>query len=137
MRAIKLNGWSLLGFLFLLLGFIGALLPIMPTVPFILAAAACFARSSPKMHRWMRQHKKYGHAIRNWEEKRCISRKMKVFSITMIMGGGGTSTFLFVPPGWMSWAVFGVFAASALMVFFIRECPGEGAKTPDEETKCH
>ena len=137
MIAVRLNGWSLLGFLFLLLAFIGALLPIMPTVPFVLAAAACFARSSPKMHRWMRQHKKYGHAIRNWEEKRCISRRMKAVSIFMILGGGGTSTFLFVPAGWPFWTVLGVFAFCALVVFFFRECPAEGEKVREGGAKCN
>ncbi len=133
---MKINVWSLLGFLFLVLAFIGALLPIMPTVPFVLAAAASFARSSPKMHRWMRQHKKYGPAIRNWEEKRCVSRKMKAFSITMIMGGGGTSTLLFIPRGWMTWTALGVFAASALIVFFFRECPAEDVKARKDDTQC-
>ena len=133
---MRLNVWSLLGFLFLVLAFIGALLPIMHSVPFVLAAAACFARSSPKMHRWMRQHKKYGPAIRNWEEKRCISRRMKKVSIFMILGGGGTSTFLFVPAGWMFWTMLGVFAFCALVVFFFRECPEEDGKGQEGGAKC-
>lgn len=132
---MRLNGWSLLGFMFLVLAFIGALLPIMPTVPFVLAAAACFARSSPKMHRWMRQHKKYGSAIRNWEEKRCISRRMKAVSIFMILGGGGTSTFLFVPAGWLFWTTLAVFAACALGVLLIRECPVERVGIPRGKAK--
>lgn len=128
-----MNLWKALGVLFLILAFIGALLPVMPTVPFVLAAAWCFARSSPKMHRWMRQHRNFGATIRNWEEKRCISRKMKIYSIAMISLGGGTSTFLFVPPGWLFWTVLGVFFLAGLVVFLIKECPSqlrEGDEAP-------
>jgi len=132
-----MNIWTFLGILFLALGFIGALLPIMPTVPFVLLAAACFAKSSPKMHRWMRQHRKYGPTIRNWERERCVSRKMKIWSIFMMTAGGGTSTWLFVPPGWMSWAVFGVFLLGDIVVLLLRECPPEKENGPEEgETQC-
>jgi hypothetical protein len=130
-----MNFWTLLGMLFLALGFIGALLPIMPTVPFVLVAAACFARSSPKMHRWMRQHRRFGRTIRNWEKNRCVSRRMKVWAITMMTLGGGTSTWLFVPPGWMSWAVFGTFLIGDLVVLLLRECPAEPAGAEKEKTE--
>lgn len=123
-----MNLWKVFGVFFLILAFIGALLPIMPTVPFVLAAAWCFARSSPKMHRWMRQHRKFGATIRNWEEKRCISRKMKIYSISAITLGGGTSTFLFVPPGPSFWAVLGVFFLADLIVLLIKECPPKEAE---------
>jgi uncharacterized membrane protein YbaN (DUF454 family) len=128
-----MNLWTLLGMLFLALGFIGALLPIMPTVPFVLVAAACFARSSPKMHRWMRQHRTFGPTIRNWENNRCVSRKMKVWAITMMTLGGGISTWLFVPPGWMSRAVFGAFLAGDLVVLLLRECPPEPVRAGKEK----
>lgn len=117
--------WSLLGILFLVLGFIGVLLPIMPTVPFVLLAAACFARSSPKMHKWLLEHPRFGPIIRDWEEKRCISRKMKIWAISMMTLGGGTSTWLFVPPGRMSWTSFGIFLIGDLVVLLLKECPRE------------
>jgi len=132
-----MNLWTFLGILFLALGFIGVLLPIMPTVPFVLLAAACFARSSPKMHRWMRQHRKYGPTIRNWETHRCVSRKMKIWSIFMMTVGGGISTWLFVPRGWMSRAVFGVFLLGDIVVMMLRECRPEKKSGPGEgETQC-
>ena len=130
-----MNIWTFLGILFLALGFIGALLPIMPTVPFVLLAAACFAKSSPKMHRWMRQHRKYGPNIRNWERERCLSRKMKIWSILMMTVGGGISTWLFVPRGWMSRVVFGVFLLGDIVVMMLRECPPEKKGGPGEDEK--
>ena len=120
--------------LFVLLGFIGALLPIMPTVPFILLAAACFAKSSPRMHSWLLNHRKFGPIVRDWEQKRCISRKMKVWAVTTMTLGGGTSVWLFVPPGWPSWVTFGCFLAGDIVVILWKECPPEtenGERSPD------
>jgi len=120
-----MNLWSLLGMVFVLLAFIGALLPVMPTVPFVLAAAACFAKSSPKMHAWLQQHPKFGHIVRDWEEKRCISRGMKIWGISMMTLGGGMSVWLFVPRGWPSWVTLACFFFADLVVFLWKECPPE------------
>jgi len=55
----------------------------------------------------------------------------------MMTAGGGTSTWLFVPPGWMSWAVFGVFLLGDIVVLLLRECPPEKENGPEEgETQC-
>ncbi len=129
-----MNLWSLLGSFFLLLGFIGALLPIMPTVPFVLLAAACFAQSSPKMHAWLLNHPKFGSIVRDWEQKRCVSRKMKIWAITMMTLGGGTSVWLFVPPGWLAWFTFGCFLVGDLVVLLLKECPPE-TESPDSFTQ--
>jgi len=124
-----MNLWSLLGMMFVLLAFIGALLPVMPTVPFVLVAAACFAKSSPKMHSWLQQHPKFGHIVCDWEEKRCISRGMKIWGISMMTLGGGISVWLVVPRGWPSWTVLGCFIAADMVVLLWKECPSEPGST--------
>ncbi len=122
-----MNLWSLLGTFFLLLAIVGAALPIMPTVPFVLLAAACLAKSSPKWHRWLRQNPKFGQAVRNWERERCISRRMKLWGVTMTLLGGGVSTYLFIPRGWMTWTAMGIFAVASLIVFCWKECLPRGS----------
>ena len=61
----------------LALGAIGILLPLLPTVPFAILAAFCFARSSPRLEAWLLDHHVFGPHIRNWRERRAITRKGK------------------------------------------------------------
>lgn len=67
-----------LGVLFTAMGFVGAFLPLLPTVPLLLLALWCFARSSERLHGWLYHHPKYGEAIRNWDAYGVISRKAKI-----------------------------------------------------------
>ena len=58
--------WLILGFFFTGLAMIGVILPLLPTVPFLLLAAFCFARSSDRFHRWLVEHPTLGPPIRDW-----------------------------------------------------------------------
>ncbi len=73
--------WLTLGLTFLALGLIGAVLPVLPTTPFLLVAAAAFARSSPRLHGWLITHPLFGPPIRNWQEHGAISTGAKRLSI--------------------------------------------------------
>lgn len=66
-------GWASLG-----LGAIGAFLPLLPTVPFVILAAFCFARSSPRLEMWLLTHPAFGQHIVAWRDKGAISRKGKI-----------------------------------------------------------
>lgn len=72
------------GIIALILGIIGILLPGMPTTPFIILASWCFARSSPRFHHYLLNHKYFGKALREWENHRRISRKAKWLSSSMM-----------------------------------------------------
>jgi uncharacterized protein len=73
--------WLAAGGLFLGLGLLGVVLPVLPTTPFMLLAAGCFARSSPRLHRWLLGHPVFGPPIRNWEENAAISRPAKRLAV--------------------------------------------------------
>ena len=73
--------WLALGGLFLGLGLLGVVLPVLPTTPFLLLAAGCFARSSPRLHHWLLHHPVFGPPIRNWEENGAISRPAKRLAV--------------------------------------------------------
>ncbi len=89
-----MNLFRLLGFVFLGVAVLGVFLPLLPTTPFVLLAAACFARSSKKWHRWMLENDTFGPMIRNWEECRCISTRVKLIAIlSMILVGGFSVVF--------------------------------------------
>ncbi len=76
--------WVALAWLALGLGFLGIVLPGLPTVPFILAASFCAARGSRKLHLWMRRHRQFGPMIRNWEDHGAISRRAKWLASIMM-----------------------------------------------------
>lgn len=61
----------------LILGLIGVVLPGMPTTVFILLAAWAAARSSPRLHGWLLDHRLFGSLLRNWQNGRCVSRSAK------------------------------------------------------------
>lgn len=67
------------------LGALGVFLPLLPTTPFVLLAAACFARGSKRAHAWLLGTSTFGPLIRNWNASRSISRRAKVTSIALIL----------------------------------------------------
>jgi len=62
-------------------GLVGALLPIVPTVPFLLLAAFCFARSNPAWEQKLLDHPTYGPSLRQWRDRRAIARPAKIGAI--------------------------------------------------------
>lgn len=73
------------GLLAVALGTIGIFLPLLPTVPFMILAAFCFARSSPALEARLLNHPRYGHHLVAWREKSAISRRAK-WSATAAFG---------------------------------------------------
>ncbi|WP_338592646.1 YbaN family protein [Shewanella khirikhana] len=65
------------GLVSLLLGIAGVFLPLLPTVPFVLLSAFCFARSSERLHRWLLAHPWFSDALNNWEQKKAIRKGLK------------------------------------------------------------
>lgn len=72
------------GTFFVGLGVLGIFLPLLPTTPFLLLAAACYARSSKRFYVWLLNNKWFGKYIKNYREKKGISLKVKVLSISLI-----------------------------------------------------
>lgn len=81
-------------------GTIGIALPIVPTVPFYLLAAFCFARSNQRWEQWLLDHKVWGPPIRRWRDRRAISRNAKVSAIIAMAAGAVVTWFTL---GW-PWA---------------------------------
>jgi len=76
--------WKVLGFLSLGMAYVGLITPGIPYSIFVVAAAYCFAKGSPKMHAWLYNHKLFGPFLTNWNEKRVFPLKMKYFMLAMM-----------------------------------------------------
>jgi len=101
------------GFLSLGLGIAGLVLPVLPTTPFMLLAAACFARSSPRFHQWLLRHRTFGPIVGEWERHRAIPWRTKLWGIALMSATLAVSITFFVKPPWLkaALAVFGVLMA--------------------------
>lgn len=95
------TAWLVAGLVALGLGLLGALLPLLPTTVFLLAAAFCFARSSPALHDWLVTHPRFGPPITAWQTQGAISRGGKraavlvmAFGLALSWGLGMSATLL-------------------------------------------
>ncbi|WP_028694888.1 YbaN family protein [Pseudomonas cremoricolorata] len=88
-----------IGWLSVALGVVGIFLPVLPTTPFLLLAAACFARSSPRFHRWLVGHPRLGPWIADYLGGQGIPRKAKVYAIALMWTSIALSCYL-VPLFW-------------------------------------
>lgn len=80
----KRSLFVVVGTIFVGLGALGIVLPVLPTTPFLLLAAACYLRGSDRMHHWLLNNKWFGSYIKNYREGRGISARGKIFSITSL-----------------------------------------------------
>ena len=91
-EGLKRTLFIISGGVFFIVGLIGVFLPVLPTTPFMILAAGCFAESSPRFHRMLLNNRWFGEELRQWENSRTMKRATKkratgliilTFSITM------------------------------------------------------
>ena len=70
-----------LGWINVALGIIGAFIPVMPTTVFLILAAGFFAKSNPRLERWILDHPRYGGPVRAWRRDKSISARHKAFAV--------------------------------------------------------
>ncbi|MBC7220638.1 YbaN family protein [Candidatus Bipolaricaulota bacterium] len=83
------------------LAVLGWILPIMPATPFLLLAAGCFARSSPRLHRWLHENRLFGRYLRDYAEGRGISPILKAGTIALIWGSVALSATFVARAMWL------------------------------------
>lgn len=95
-RLLLAGGW-----LALALAAVGAVVPLLPTVPFVLLAAGCFARSSPVLHARLLASPLFGPVIRDWEQKRGVRPRTKIVAVSMIVLSIGLTIAFGRVGGWL------------------------------------
>ncbi|WP_237220329.1 YbaN family protein [Spiribacter curvatus] len=78
------RAWLALALFFIGLGSVGAILPLLPTTPFLLLAAMCASRSSPALHAWLYSHPRFGPLLRDWRDHRAIRPRAKVTALVLV-----------------------------------------------------
>ncbi|MCD5992507.1 YbaN family protein [Pseudomonas sp. CDFA 602] len=106
------------GWLSVSLGVIGIFLPVLPTTPFLLLAAACFARSSPRFYSWLINHRQLGPWVRDYLEGNGIPLKGKVYAIGLMWASISLSCYL-VPLIWAR--TFMLISAVLVTVYILRQ----------------
>jgi len=85
---------KVIGLFFVGLAILGAVLPILPTTPFLLVAAACFAKSSPRLHKKLLENKTFGPMIYHWQQSRSIPKKAKIISLLTMLASVAWSFYM-------------------------------------------
>lgn len=121
--------YLVLGCLCVALGVAGAFLPVLPTTPFMLLAAACFARASTRFYNWLLNTRAFGPAILEWRQHHSIPYRIKLIAIAMMAVTLTASILVAVKPGWLQalLAVMGIVLAA-----WMYRIPSRDAPRPDQ-----
>jgi uncharacterized membrane protein YbaN (DUF454 family) len=125
--------YLLIGFLSLGLGVAGSFVPLLPTVPFLLLAAWCFARSSRQLHGWLVTHRRLGPMIAPFQAGGFMPRRAKL-TVLLLMVATFTATFIWLIDGLVPYLMLGagaVISFAAVLRIPTRPRAGNGADTSD------
>ena len=111
------TGWAALG-----LGTAGTVLPLLPTTPFLLGAAWCFCRSSPRMTNWLLNHPLLGRPLREWQREGAISTRAKLAALAS-MGVGYALSFHVAQPDTISAIALAVLLLAVAVFILTRPAP--------------
>jgi len=106
------------GILSLILGFLGIFLPLLPTTPFILLSAYCFAKSSPRLYQWLISNKTFGPVILEWQQHRTLPRKIKKRAVTLIITTFTVTIIFFINKIYLQFLL--LLLASILITYILR-----------------
>ncbi|MCI0705183.1 MAG: YbaN family protein [Planctomycetia bacterium] len=101
------------------LAYLGVLLPGLPTTPWLLLAGYCFARSSPRLDRWLKRSPVFGKLLREWEEHRGMRWPVKVFAVVLVMSVVSLSIVFGTMPVWLKWVIGGLACVGVCVIVFV------------------
>lgn len=112
--------WSAAGTFFLVIGVIGIAVPVLPTTPFLLLAAACYLRGSRRMYDWMMTNKVFGTHLRNYYEGKGVSWRVKASAIIFLWVVISITAIFFTSQLWIRALLVIIAAAVSIHVATIR-----------------
>lgn len=90
------------------MAYLGAILPGLPTTPWVLLASYCFARSSPRLQRWLKRSPVFGRLLHDWEEHRGIRKSVKIVAVVVVVTVVTLSITLSSLPVWVKCVIGGL-----------------------------
>jgi uncharacterized membrane protein YbaN (DUF454 family) len=123
------------------MAYLGAILPGLPTTPWVLLAGYCFSRSSPRLERWLKRSPLFGRLLRDWDEHGGIRRNVKIFAVCLVVTVVSLSLSFRDLPVWLKWVIGCLALVGICTIVFvvptIRVPPskGDGEKTDGEGEK--
>lgn len=108
MNGTKRTVYFALGWVMVALGFVGAFLPVVPTTIFLILAAWCFSRSSPRFEKWLLEHPVFGPTLVQWRKYGAVPKRVKWIACAGMVVGYG-AFFYFARPTPITGGVVAVF----------------------------
>ena len=114
--------YLLIGHASMALGFVGIFVPLLPTTPFVLLAAACYSRGSDRFHTWLHEHPRFSPMIHSWRDHRAIGMRSKIIAVLMV----GASVIWSAIKLEFPWNVVAILIGAAVTTFLLSR-PTAGA----------
>jgi len=130
---LKRLGLLVAGAVALVLGIVGVFLPLLPTTPFLLLAAGCFIRSSPRAYRWLMNNRLLGGYIRSYRSGAGIPLRVKIFTLTLLWLTIGYSALYVVDNLWIRIGLGVIAVAVTTHIVMIRTAPAQPPVEPTGE----
>ena len=119
------GGWICVGFAVL-----GAILPLLPTTPFLLLASWCFYRGSPRIHAWLHRSRWFGPTLDDWQEYRGIRKTAKYRTIVLVIAVVICSLLLNSLPWWLKYVALGAVGIGLYVIATVPTLPDDTPRPP-------
>ncbi len=116
------------------IGAVGVFLPLLPTTPFLILAAALFARSSPRFEQWLLDHPRYGRPLTDWRREGAISKRAKIASVSLMTASYAIVWLAGPPQIWLKLLIGVILVACAAFVL-TRPLPHVPSFIPEDRTQ--
>lgn len=118
------------GWLFVGLAVVGAVLPLVPSTPFLLLASWCFYRGSPRIHAWLHRSRHFGPMLDDWEHYHGVRRTTKRRAVLTILAVVATSLLLNSLPGWLRYVALAMVAVGLSVIWTVPTLPDDAPRAP-------
>jgi hypothetical protein len=123
------------GLLAVALGFLGVFLPLLPTTPLLLLAAACFLKSSDRLYYWITHHKIFGRYIVSYQKYKAITKQAKIYTIMLLWVTIGTTAIFFVEFLWLRIMLFVIAVSVTIHVLKLKTLNAEIIERYEKESE--
>jgi uncharacterized membrane protein YbaN (DUF454 family) len=107
--------YLLIGHASMAMAFAGIFVPLLPTTPFVLLAAACYSRGSERFHTWLHEHPRFGPMIHSWRKHRALGLRTKIVAVITVVASITWSAIRLNAP----WNVAALLIGAAVLTFLL------------------